>query len=253
MKRFFMGIIVGIILTSSFAVFAANGKMIEVIYSIKDIKINGVSKMPKGEKLQPFVYQGSTFVPLRFVSENLGYLVEWDGATNSILIDEKSRKIEKVVYPGDGIKNSYLEGAEEKKGWLQPLIWYEETVRGTLFDLNNQEFDRYMYFSSNHFSYKNITTKVEFTLDEKYDQFAATVGYGEKNADRSPDYRYDKLHVKFLVDGKLYKEILIKKDEPYHTVKIPLSNAKKFEIIYDRNAPSNGLALFNPEFIKFQK
>ncbi|WP_048600995.1 copper amine oxidase N-terminal domain-containing protein [Rubeoparvulum massiliense] len=251
MKRFFMGIIVGIILTSSFAVFAANGKMIEAIYSIKDIKINGVSKMPKGEKLQPFVYQGSTFVPLRFVSENLGYLVEWDGATNSILIDEKSRKIQKVVYPGDGIKNSYLEGAEEKTGWLQPLTWYEETINGTLFDLYGQEYDRYIYITSTILSERS--TKVQFKLDGEYDQFATTIGYAERKMENFEDYIHDKFMVQFYVDGVLTKTIVVKKDEPYHSIQIPLANADTFEIVLERDVTNNGFGFFNPEFIKFKK
>lgn len=43
------------------------------------------------------VINGRTFVPLRFVAENLGFIVNWDGAANKIEI------INKTIASGDGI------------------------------------------------------------------------------------------------------------------------------------------------------
>lgn len=36
---------------------------------------------------QPFIYQGRVYVPLRFVSNKLGYTVGWDGKTKTVTID----------------------------------------------------------------------------------------------------------------------------------------------------------------------
>ena len=37
-------------------------------------------------QVAPIIKDGRTFIPLRFVSENMGYKVAWDGATQTITI-----------------------------------------------------------------------------------------------------------------------------------------------------------------------
>ena len=38
---------------------------------------------------EPRIVNSRTFIPLRFVSEHLGYTVAWDGATQTITIEKK--------------------------------------------------------------------------------------------------------------------------------------------------------------------
>ncbi|USG65519.1 copper amine oxidase N-terminal domain-containing protein [Brevibacillus ruminantium] len=86
MKRFVSGFIIGAILFGSMQVSGAIGKVIEVSYSINDVKVNQVS-VHSAQK--PFLYNGTAYVPLRFVSEYLGYSVKWDEESNVIHIDQK--------------------------------------------------------------------------------------------------------------------------------------------------------------------
>lgn len=60
----------------------------------KDIKIyvDGQKVTPKdanGNIVEPFVSNGTTYLPVRAVGEAFGKTVEWDGATNSVYIGEK--------------------------------------------------------------------------------------------------------------------------------------------------------------------
>lgn len=58
---------------------------ITVEYGI-DLEINGqkaVLKDPNGNIVDPFVYNGTTYVPIRAVSENLGADVGFDAASNT--------------------------------------------------------------------------------------------------------------------------------------------------------------------------
>jgi len=98
---FIAGIVVGGVIFGSAGAYAASkGSLIEVFYNVNDIVINRVSKMPKDSK--PFIYNGSTYVPLRFIAENLGQAIDWNGSTGTIYIGEKEGTNE--VYLGDGLK-----------------------------------------------------------------------------------------------------------------------------------------------------
>lgn len=50
----------------------------------KQARVNGRRTMMDGA---PFIEEGRTFIPLRFISENLGYKVDWDGETQTITIN----------------------------------------------------------------------------------------------------------------------------------------------------------------------
>lgn len=54
-------------------------------YAVKKIIIDNVDKTPPSDQA-PFVYNGSTYVPLRYISEALGKPVNWDGSTGTIYI-----------------------------------------------------------------------------------------------------------------------------------------------------------------------
>ena len=106
-KGLMAGILIGSLATGT-AVYAAGGTMIDVFYNINDLKINRVSKMPSGDQ-KPFTYNGTTYVPLRFVAENLGLPVHWDGKTGTIYIGEMEAANE--VYPGRYLYPSFSKGS----------------------------------------------------------------------------------------------------------------------------------------------
>lgn len=91
MKKFTTGLLAGIMLTSSVTVFAANGRMIEVFDNVKRVVVNNVEK-PFDKNNAPFVYNGTTYVPLKFVADTLGEAVSWDGKTGTVFIGETSNK-----------------------------------------------------------------------------------------------------------------------------------------------------------------
>lgn len=71
---------------------AAAGKMIEVFGGIK-IYIDDVELNPTdagGNPVDVFVYNGTTYLPVRAVSEALGKPVQWDGSTRSVYIGKHS-------------------------------------------------------------------------------------------------------------------------------------------------------------------
>jgi len=66
---------------------AGSGRSITVYDTIKKIMIDGQDKTPV--EVKPFVHQGTTYVPLRYIAEQLGKPVYYDGATQIIYIGQR--------------------------------------------------------------------------------------------------------------------------------------------------------------------
>lgn len=88
MKKELKGFVVGIILTTlliSNAAFAAGVRQkIDVVFNSVNLAVNG-----KPVKADNILYKGTTYVPLRAVSEMLGKEVSWDQKTNTAGINDK--------------------------------------------------------------------------------------------------------------------------------------------------------------------
>ncbi len=70
---------------------ALAGKTIEVLTGVT-IYVDGVEMKPtdaNGNPVETFVYNGTTYIPLRAVSQSLGKNVNWDGKTQSVYIGEQ--------------------------------------------------------------------------------------------------------------------------------------------------------------------
>lgn len=86
MKRIaLLGIIISLILGLTSVAYASSGSK-NILAAFRNIKIviNGETKSSAQE---PFIVNGSTYVPLRFISESVGMSVNWDGPTNTIDIE----------------------------------------------------------------------------------------------------------------------------------------------------------------------
>ncbi|WP_438445683.1 peptidylprolyl isomerase [Gorillibacterium sp. sgz5001074] len=101
LKGLVIGALLGSAITGTAAYASANTQQIEVLFRPLKILFDGVEKQP--EKGTPFIYDGSTYVPLRFVSESLGKEVGWDEETGTITIDEPGSKTAIAEYK-DGDK-----------------------------------------------------------------------------------------------------------------------------------------------------
>ena len=82
-----MALAVGLLTTAGAAL---TGKTIEVLTGA-EIYIDGVKLEPtdaNGNPVETFVYNGTTYVPLRAVSQSLGKAVNWDGENQRVYIGE---------------------------------------------------------------------------------------------------------------------------------------------------------------------
>lgn len=65
-------------------------RTVELAYNNIKILLNGKSVVPtdaNGNAVEPFIIDGTTYLPVRAVATALGMNVGWDGATNTVLLD----------------------------------------------------------------------------------------------------------------------------------------------------------------------
>ena len=90
-KGFIAGFLVAILLFGGTAFAATRQEDITVHFRDIRLYVNNTRFIPRDANnnvLEPFIYDGSTYLPVRAVGEALGRVVSWDGATNSIYIGD---------------------------------------------------------------------------------------------------------------------------------------------------------------------
>lgn len=73
------------------AVAAAGSKTLQATFRDIAIQFNGKAFTPKdanGKTVEPFIVDGTTYLPVRAVTEQMGYDVEWDAKTNTVSIGQ---------------------------------------------------------------------------------------------------------------------------------------------------------------------
>lgn len=89
-KYFIIGFVLASFMSSSLAYALVTGSTtLDVFFLPIKYYIDGVEKKPS-EDMKGFVYNGRTFVSLRFISEALGKEVNWDAATQSVYVGKNN-------------------------------------------------------------------------------------------------------------------------------------------------------------------
>lgn len=238
MKRFASGVLTGMVLATSITVFAAGGRTIEVFDSVKRVVVNKVEK-PFNASNRPFVYNGTTYVPLRFVADAFGEKVSWDNQSGTIYIGET--EITSADHWGKDIN---------KSDWDEYNFSYEHSYGNpnkTVKSNTTNTYTNYLRF----YGYNGEGRYGELTmpLGGKYATFKALVGYVDS-------YEYPgETKMTILVDGKVAYSKIIERGMLEEPVNINLKGASKITFRVEGLGNSEKsqpveVALFNGEFIK---
>ena len=97
-RTLFTGIAIGVLTSFLVSMMVVPGfaagirKTITAYVGDIDIYVDNVLKIPtdaNGNRVEPMIYDGTTYLPVRAISNMLGEEVTWDGETRSIYIGEK--------------------------------------------------------------------------------------------------------------------------------------------------------------------
>lgn len=179
--------------------FAATVAKTITVYTGITLYYDGVEVQPKdatGKTVEPLLYNGTTYLPVRAISNLFGEDINWDGSTQS-------------VYIGDmpGMK-TYL-GMD-----LEPYSNSLYSSAPTLTMDGKTYINGFYHYGSNAYSIFNLNgqyTSLEFDI-------------GHKNY-----IEYDK-EVLIYLDGKLAKTIQIKAEEMVKHVTVPLNGTMQLKI-----------------------
>lgn len=230
-KDLFKGVALGCALTicmgSAIAVNAeAIRKEIYAVYDNIRIVVNGKEVTPKdanGNVVEPFVYEGTTYLPVRAISNALGEDIDWDGDTKTVYIGGKA---DKEDVPMDKLKpisgDAFTTDASYNKTThrgetliTQNVMQYYSRVGGNNYDSEatfvlNGEYKELTGFLIVPDSEANRTTTITFTnvdTGEIIDKF--TTKHGEKPLKVTVDViGIDRLKINCASGGRFYNAYL---------------------------------------------
>lgn len=164
-KSFLMGFITCTLLTSTVS-YAAQYKPIHVaIDVVKKIVINGADKTPTIQK--PFMYEGTTYVPLAYIANALDKKVNWDSKTGTIYINDSGNEREDVYINRYGYEKLNAAGRMVVKDYNGNKVFYFEEIQPD--------------------KYKNnvAPSTISYKLDKEYKHLIGKFGFfnGGKNTE----------------------------------------------------------------------
>ena len=205
---FTAGALTAALLTGGIAYAKSGSEMVEIAYSNIKIFLDGEQLQPKdanGQSVEPFIYNGTTYLPVRAVGQAFGKEVNWDG-------------VEKVVYLGAKPGNV--------ENWLDVCGPYQYSQHGKEYRLSdNKYFTMSGQKYTNGFVLENYYGEQEalFNLNGKYDSVSFTVGH----IDGSQSYN-STLNV--YLDGIIAYTKELKYDDVAQKVTVPLKKALQMKI-----------------------
>ncbi len=206
LKGFISGVIAtALVLAFIVPAYAAYQKQATLNYNDIKIKVDGEMMTPTdatGAVVQPFIIDGTTYLPVRAIANALDLSVNWDGETKTIDLmsedqpteDNQLTEVENMEMTvstgyGDGIlfertgtyTGTLLNGLAHGKGRFDSQNpeghpWYYEG------DFKNGLFNGYLVFCSPDFEYKEIGTHVDGVYTPSKTDFLQSICYNYSSA-----------------------------------------------------------------------
>lgn len=190
-------------------------RTITVQYTGIKLVIDGVEVIPKdanGMTVEPFIYNGTTYLPVRAVGNAIGKQVSWDGDTQTV----------------------YLGEVPSNQNWLldvcppyqsQGLVTYQ-----TDFKMDGNTYTHGFYSMYSFYGCFGL-----FNLNGEYATLSCDIGHIQGEADKNGQ-------IEIFLDGELSQVIEIPSEALVKHYDIPLHNALQLKIV-----PSSDIGFANCE------
>lgn len=217
LKFVVVGFLIGVLLVGSIGFAASTGTLYDVLTGGIRIVVDGKQLNPtdaNGNRVEPFIYNGTTYLPVRAVANAMGKAVYWDGPEYTVYLGEMDGKLE---YPTVGITDV------DNLGHSYDIARAENLK------------DNYGNFYSSAISRYGSGT-FETILNMKYSRFRCTIYTPKGNT-------YDREPTKILIkaDGKtIYSSPELTKTSRPVNVDIDIRGCNVFEIETIGHGDHNG-------------
>ncbi len=212
------GILIGALCTGGVTLAKTAVENIEVMYdNIKVYKDNVLCELKdaNGTVIEPFVYNGTTYMPVRGTANIAGMDVTWDGNTKSVYLWDN------LVASG----TSLLDVCQPYEEYYCDAYLSSE---GKSFEMAGEKYSNGLALSYNGYAL--------FNLNSKYSTIECTIGHIQDNQREKT--------VSFIVDGKTVMTVELEPEEMPKTVSIPVSYGLQLKIVTN-NADYHGVGVGN--------
>jgi len=241
MKKFILGFVTAAVFFGSVGTYAATSNQINVLWNVKSIKFDGVTKTSSSKA---FTYGGTQYVPLKFVGENFNKVVSYDKATQSVLVNTPKPK---VTYLGDTLKDMNYQEDYYGNGAL--LVYNGKVVSQNTIHTKTRSNDNMGTAYKNFLLFSIVANApspsinfMEFPLSSKYTQFSTKVGLEDKYQNTT-----DIAQVEFLLDGNVIKTVELKAGDFPQDVTLSVEKGKKLTLqVTTTGKDHNSIVFGNP-------
>ncbi|CAM3882424.1 copper amine oxidase N-terminal domain-containing protein [Alkalicoccus chagannorensis] len=225
---------------SAAPLYASTSRMIEIFYGVNDLRINGETVTPAE---RPFIYQGRTYVPLRFVSESLGSSVDWNPQNRRITIVDPN-----ALQAGDAVVGRDVQPSNTAVGGRSGMR-FDITARETVRDHTGKAHQASVQLLMQNF-HENRSERwglVEFPIQSVWKEFRADFALNQQYVGT----RGEEHKLEIFLDDRRVQTITMKKGELSKPVRVSLGNAKKIGFRISSEEPSiTYLGLYSPRFLR---
>ena len=240
MKKFILGFVTAAMIFGSVGTYAATTNQINVLWNVKSIKFDGVTK---NSSSKAFTYNNTQYVPLKFIGDNFNKVVSYDKTSQSVLVNTPKPK---VTYLGDTVKHMNYQKDNRRNGSL--LVYNSKEIfndgmskRTTVKDNLGTAYKNFVLMYKHDYAPDPSTNFIEFPLISKYKQFTTTVGIEDKYQDSSAITK-----VEFLLDGNEIKTLEFKGGDFPQSVTLNVENGKKLTLQVTTDKDESSIIFGNP-------
>lgn len=218
-KSFLLGVMVTSLVAASIPAIAEKmNKSAELLYNNIKVVIDGKQadlKDANGNTVEPFIIEGTTYLPVRGVATAINKAVSWDGATQTVYLG----KNEEIEQPSVWLKDLETFSGEVIGCSADELEFGGHEYNNILTDNTGKVYINYWYPANENVSY---------LLNYKYSRFKGTfyLSNGDKN------YNAEQRMVVYGDNKVIYTSESIAMGEKPITFDIDVSNISVIKIVY---------------------
>lgn len=208
LKGYVLGLLTASLLTGSAALAKSLTQTIEVTYdNIKVYKDNVLCQLKdaNGSVIEPFIYNGTTYMPVRGTASLADMDVTWDGASKSVYLWDN------MVPSG----TSFIEVCPPYDTRGCDVVQASNGKSFSMFGTKYSDGIRFNSYSGGDYAL--------FNLNSKYAAIECTVGHTESTQREK--------EISFIVDGKLVKKVELEAECMPKTVSIPVKYGLQLKIV----------------------
>lgn len=188
------------------------------------IKMDGVEQTLKdatGTRIYPISYDGSIYLPIRAVSDMLGVGVDWDGATQSVLLGKQANGVDLI-----DTYTPYDRRAQDGS------VGQVQTAQEKTEDISGVTYTHWIYFETR---FNPSTSTIAYNLQGKHNTLTFSY-YG---------YSWDSTLRVLGDDDKVLGEYPITAGKIAQTVTIPLFGTRELRFEVNMPAAFSGVRIFD--------